>query len=87
LFASLTVNVLCRLKDELLEEMLANCKLVILGGVNAPMGDREVQILKQYIDIHGGSVLVLGESYSTTHYYNAVTQNFGITVVKGNLIH
>jgi hypothetical protein len=76
-------NYCFRLKDELTEEMVAYSKMVIIAGTNAPLGDHEVQVLKHYVENQGGSVLVLGEACSATHYYNAFTQNFGISVVKG----
>lgn len=86
LLATLNIFVyplILRLKEELTEDMVAYCKMVIIAGINAPLGDHEVQILKHYVENQGGSVFVLAEASATTHYYNALTQNFGITVVKG----
>ncbi|XP_035709595.1 intraflagellar transport protein 52 homolog isoform X2 [Folsomia candida] len=76
------VHKIVQLKEELTEDMVAYCKMVIIAGINAPLGDHEVQILKHYVENQGGSVFVLAEASATTHYYNALTQNFGITVVK-----
>lgn len=63
--------------------MVAYSRLIVIAGTNAPLGDHEVQVLKRYVENQGGSVLVLGEESTSTHYYNAFTQNFGITLVKG----
>jgi hypothetical protein len=73
---------LFRLKDEVTEEVLLYAKIVIIAGTNAPLGVNEVNILKNYLE-SGGSILVLAESCSASHYYNAFTQNYGISIVKG----
>jgi len=74
-----------QLKDELVEEFLPFSKLIILAGTRAPLTMHEVNLLRTYIE-QGGSVLVLAEAISQTHYYNALTQNFGISVVKDSVI-
>jgi len=73
------------LKDELTEEAVSSTKMVVIAGTNSALGVNEVNILKNYLENQGGSVLVLAESCSASHYYNAFTQNFGISIVKGKI--
>lgn len=72
---------LIRLKDELIEEMLPFSKIIILAGTKSPLSVNEVTLLRAFIE-HGGSVLVLAEANAPVHMYNALTQQFGITVYQ-----
>lgn len=67
-----------------MEDVLAFTKMVIIAGSRAPLSVHEVNLLKNYVEVQGGSVLVLAEAGSASHYYNAFTQNFGISIVKGD---
>jgi len=77
-------NCVRRLKDELTEELLQSSKIIVLAGIKAPLSVNEVTLLKTYVE-KGGSVLVLAEANSASHYYNALTQNFGISIVRGKV--
>ncbi|CAL8102765.1 unnamed protein product [Orchesella dallaii] len=80
------VHKIIQLKDELMEEVLPFTKMVIIAGSKAPLSVHEVNLLKNYVEVQGGSVLVLAEACSASHYYNAFTQNFGISIVKDCVI-
>lgn len=66
-----------------MEEVLPFTKMIILAGLRAPLSVHEVNLLKNYVENQGGSVLILAEAGSASHYYNALTQRFAITVLKG----
>jgi len=72
-----------RVKEELSLELLSNAKIVVVAGSKAPFSSNEVTLLNSYVET-GGSVFVLAEANSQAHVYNALTQNYGIKVVKGN---
>jgi hypothetical protein len=55
---------------------------VILAGPKVALSSNETSLLRNFIE-NGGSVLVLAEANSPAHIYNALTLQFGISVVKG----
>ncbi len=84
-----TVNSLSLIAEgKIPEDALA----IVIGGPQKPLSDREVELLKEYID-KGGSLVVLQDPYPFTNFGNApdplaeyLTKDWGITLDQDVII-